>query len=57
MRFVLLLHMAVPVRVFVGNGFQLKGVILDADAQALLMEADGKRKLVLLNAVTTIEPM
>ena len=52
-----LMDRAVPVRVFVSNGFQLKGRIVDADDRALLIEADGKRKLVLLQAVTTIEPM
>lgn len=45
-----------PVRVIVINGFPVIGVIVDFDDQALLVECQGKRKMVYRHAISTIEP-
>lgn len=47
----------VPVTVFMVNGFQMRGVILNHDSFVLLLDADGKQEMVYKHAVSTIMPV
>ena len=47
----------VPVTVFMVNGFQMRGVILDHDSFVLLLDVDGKQEMVYKHAVSTIMPI
>ena len=45
------------VRVIIVNGFQIVGRIVDADESAVVIEANGSRKVINVNAVSTVEPL
>lgn len=45
------------VRVIVVNGFQIVGRIVDADESAVVIEVNGSRKVINVNAVSTVEPL
>lgn len=47
----------VEVRVIIVNGFQIVGKILDADESAVVIEVNGSRKVINVNAVSTVEPL
>lgn len=46
----------VPVTVFLMNGFQIRGMILDHDDAVLVLEADSKQQIVYKHAISTIIP-
>ena len=43
------------VRVIIVNGFQIVGRIVDADESAVVIEVNGSRKVINVNAVSTVE--
>ena len=45
------------VRVIIVNGFQIVGRIVDADESAVVIEVNGSRKGINVNAVSTVEPL
>ena len=45
------------VRVYTMNGYQVKGRIDDVGEEGIIMEAEGKRKLMFYHAISTIEEM
>ena len=45
------------VRIFVTNGYQLRGRIDDVGMEGLILECECKRKLVFYHAISTVEPM
>ena len=45
------------VRVIIVNGFQIVGRIMDADESAVVINVNGSRKVINVNAVSTVEPL
>ena len=45
------------VRVIIVNGFQIVGRIMDADESAVVIDVKGSRKVINVNAVSTVEPL
>lgn len=45
------------VRVIIVNGFQIVGQIMDADESAVVIDVNGSRKVINVNAVSTVEPL
>lgn len=45
------------VRIIIVNGFQIVGRIVDADESAVVIEVNGSRKVINVNAVSTVEPL
>ena len=45
------------VRVIIVNGFQIVGRIMDADESAVFIDVNGSRKVINVNAVSTVEPL
>lgn len=45
------------IRVIIVNGFQIVGRIVDADESAVVIEVNGSRKVINVNAVSTVEPL
>lgn len=48
---------AVPVTVFLVNGFQLKGVVKGFDNFTVILEHDGKQSLIYKHALSTLMPL
>ena len=48
---------AVPVTVFLMNGFQLRGVITGFDSFSLVLDSDGRQQFIYKHAVSTIVPL
>ena len=46
-----------PVTVFMVNGFQMRGVIVDYDSFVILLDAESKQEMVYKHAVSTIMPI
>ncbi|MBQ9167170.1 MAG: RNA chaperone Hfq [Oscillospiraceae bacterium] len=46
----------IPVTVFLMNGFQIKGLILDHDDAIVVLEVDGRQQIVYKHAISTIIP-
>ena len=46
----------VPVTVFLMNGFQIRGLILDHDDAIMALEVEGRQQIVYKHAVSTIIP-
>lgn len=47
---------AMPVTLFLMNGFQLRGVITGYDAFVLVLDSDGKQQMIYKHAISTIVP-
>ncbi|OPX84293.1 MAG: RNA-binding protein Hfq [Pelotomaculum sp. PtaB.Bin104] len=47
----------IPVTIFLVNGFQLKGMVRGFDNFTVIMESDGKQKMVYKHAISTVEPL
>jgi len=47
---------AIPVTVFLGNGFQLRGVIRSFDSYVVVLETDGRQQMIYKHAISTIAP-
>ena len=45
------------VRVIIVKGFQIVGRIMDADESAVVIDVNGSRKVINVNAVSTVEPL
>ena len=48
---------AVPVTVFLMNGFQLRGVITGFDSFSLVLDSDGRQQFIYKHAVSTLVPL
>jgi host factor-I protein len=48
---------AVPVTMFLMNGFQMRGVIRGFDAFVVVLESEGRQQLVYKHAISTIAPL
>lgn len=46
-----------PVAVFLMNGFQLRGSILDHDDAVVVIENEGKHQMVYKHAISTVSPI
>lgn len=45
------------VTMFLMNGFQMRGVIVDFDEGCVILDSDGKQQLIYRHAISTIVPM
>ena len=48
---------AVPVTMFLMNGFQLRGIITGYDAFVVVLDTDGKQQVIYKHAISTIVPI
>lgn len=48
---------AVPVTVFLMNGFQLRGIITGFDSFSLVLDSDGRQQFIYKHAVSTLVPL
>jgi host factor-I protein len=48
---------AIPVTVYLVNGFQLKGVVRGFDSFTVLLEVDGRLDMIYKHALSTISPL
>ena len=48
---------ALPVTLFLMNGFQMRGVITGFDAFVVGLDSDGKQQIVYKHAISTIAPL
>ena len=48
---------AMPVTMFLMNGFQLRGVITGFDSFVVVLESEGKQQFIYKHAISTIAPM
>ena len=48
---------AVPVTMFLMNGFQMRGVIRGFDAFVVVLESEGRPQLIYTHAISTIAPL
>lgn len=48
---------AMPVTVYLINGFQLRGVIVDHDDAVILLVTEGKQQMLYKHALSTISPL
>ena len=48
---------AVPVTLFLMNGFQLRGVINGFDNFVVVLVSDGKQQMIYKHAISTLAPM
>lgn len=46
-----------PSAVFLMNGFQLRGSILDHDDAVVVIESEGKQQMVYKHAISTVSPI
>ena len=46
----------VPLTVFLTNGFQLRGLIRGFDTFVLMLDSDGKQRMLYKHAISTIAP-
>ena len=47
---------AVPVTMFLMNGFQMRGIITGFDAFVVILDSDGKQQVIYKHAISTIAP-
>ena len=47
----------IPVTLFLMNGFQLRGVILDHDDAVVVLEVESRQQIIYKHAVSTITPI
>ena len=48
---------ALPVTMFLMNGFQMRGVITGYDAFVVILDSDGKQQVIYKHAISTIAPI
>ena len=48
---------AVPVTMFLMNGFQLRGVITGFDSFVVILDSEGKQQCIYKHAISTIAPI
>lgn len=49
-------NLQTPMIVYMMNGFQVRGTIIDFDDFTILVESDGKKQLLYKHAVSTVAP-
>ena len=47
----------IPVTLFLMNGFQLRGMILDHDDAVVVLEVESRQQIIYKHAVSTITPI
>lgn len=47
----------IPTTVFLMNGFQIRGLIVDHDDAVVVMDVDGRQQIVYKHAISTIIPI
>ena len=47
---------AVPVTLFLMNGFQLRGIITGFDSFAVVLDSEGRQQFIYKHAISTIAP-
>lgn len=47
---------AMPLTVFLMNGFQMRGIVKGFDSYVIVFDSDGKQQIVFKHAVSTIVP-
>ena len=47
----------VPATIYLMNGFQLRGIILDHDDAVIVIEQEGKHQMIYKHAVSTVVPI
>ena len=48
---------AIPVTMFLMNGFQMRGVITGYDAFVVILDSDSKQQVIYKHAISTIAPI
>ena len=48
---------AIPVTMFLMNGFQMRGIITGFDAFVVILDSDGKQQVIYKHAISTIAPV
>ena len=48
---------AIPLTMFLMNGFQMRGVITGYDAFVVILDSDGKQQVIYKHAISTIAPI
>ena len=48
---------ALPVTMFLMNGFQMRGVITGYDALVVILDSDGRQQVIYKHAISTIAPI
>ena len=48
---------ALPVTMFLMNGFQMRGVITGYDAFVVILDSDGRQQVIYKHAIPTIAPV
>lgn len=48
---------ALPVTMFLMNGFQMRGVITGYDAFVVILDSDGRQQVIYKHAISTIAPI
>lgn len=46
----------IPVTMFLMNGFQYRGVVVDHDDAVVVIETEGKHQMVYKHAISTVSP-
>ena len=46
-----------PIAIFLMNGFQIRGTILDHDDAVIVIETEGKQQMIYKHAVSTVSPI
>ena len=47
----------IPVTVFLMNGYQIKGLILDHDDAIVVLDVEGRQQIIYMHAISTIIPV
>lgn len=47
----------IPATIYLMNGFQLRGIILDHDDAVIVIEQEGKHQMIYKHAVSTVVPL
>ena len=47
----------IPVTVFLMNGYQIKGLILDHDDAIVVLDVEGRQQIIYKHAISTIIPV
>lgn len=47
----------IPVTMFLGNGFQLRGTITGFDCFVVILDSEGRQQVIYKHAISTIAPL
>ena len=48
---------AIPVTLFIVNGFQMRGILKARDNFVVVLESDGKQQMIYKHAISTVSPL